>query len=97
MGVVVKESEYYDLLGISPNADQSAIKKAYYLQVHSEGEMSERRAATPAVPDALRVAWAPSASSPVPVLCSSRKFHGQASLTGRLPDWNLNPPTSVCC
>lgn len=32
---MVKEMEYYDVLGISPTATESEIKKAYYIKVNS--------------------------------------------------------------
>lgn len=33
---MVKETEYYDVLGISPTATEDQIKKAYYIKVSTQ-------------------------------------------------------------
>lgn len=32
---MVKETEFYDVLSVSPSASEEEIRKAYYIKVHS--------------------------------------------------------------
>lgn len=39
---MVKETEYYDVLGVSPTATEADIKKAYYMKVNFEFHPCDR-------------------------------------------------------